>query len=236
MTSIETSPLLNPTFVSQNQNQIIESKPPLPPIHALSISNMPRYIEPLQTEQIDVPGIADKEKYYTSFTWGLSNTSNSVVFSFELTIGNLLPFAPLGTTVQSFVNMKSFQLTIKNTNNFTFQGSLLSYHDPSPASNYFNNIVGQSKYLTHKWQFPDVHLIEPKNRNPLVWNIPINLPFDLFQINHPNVDASSYILTYSFGRIEVCVNDVLTTTSPVTTLNFRVHCKLNEYSTAGNAF
>lgn len=236
MTSIETTPLLNPTFVTVNQNQIIESKPALPPVNALSISSMPRFIEPLETQQIDIPGIADKEKYVDSFNWSLSHTSNTNLYTYELKLENLLRLAPLGTSVQSFVNVDAVEITILNTNQFAYQGSLIVYHDPSPDSTYFPTQIGAAFTLNHKWQFPDLHLIEPKNRNPLVFRIPINIPFDLFQINHPDSANQYYVREYSFGRLKVDVNDALVTKAVTTSLNYRVRARLIKYQTAGSAF
>jgi hypothetical protein len=236
MTSIETTPLLNPTFVTKNQNQIIESKPALPPVYALSISSMPRFIEHLETQQIDIPGIANKEKYIDRFSWRLNDTANSNLYTYELTLENLLRLAPLGTSVQSFVNIDAIELTIINTNQFAYQGSLIVYHDPSPDPAYYPQQIGTTLSLNHKWQFPDLHLIEPKNRNPLVFIIPINIPFDLFQINHPDTANQYYVRSYSFGRLKVDVNDDLVTKTQTTSLNFRVRARLIKYQTAGSAF
>jgi len=239
MSQIETNPLLNPTTAQYKQNQILVSRPPLP-------INMPAFQAPfirneevLRTEQADITSVAAMQKFIDSFDWTLTGTSNTVLYTYDVTLRNLLALAPFGIEKQAFLNLKSLLLTIENTNNAFFQGSLLVYFDPSPKG-YWSNVFGFTPSLSQKFQFPGRFLIEPKTRNASQILIPINIPFNLFQhlMNSENLNQQilDYVLDYSMGTLNVTVNAPLETKSPLTRHTFRVTGLLNDLTTAGNEF
>jgi len=239
MSQIETNPLLNPTTAQYKQNQILVSRPPLPVNMPTFKAPFIRNVEDLRTEQIDITSVAAMQKYIDTFDWTLTHTPDTSIYKYDVTLRNLLTLAPFGVNRQAFLNLKSLLMTIENTNNAFFQGSLLCYFDPAP-NNYWSSVFGFTPSLQQNFQFPGRFLIEPKTRNASQILIPINIPFNLFQHLMNNEDLNQeildYVLDYSMGTFNVVVNVPLATKSTLTRHTFRVTGLINDLTTAGNDF
>lgn len=242
MTSVETTPLLNPTVAKYRQNQVLVEKPELPILTAPSCSPFIRQSTSLATQQMDISAIAKMEKFDSSFMWKLSDQVGQILFSYECSIENLLKLAPLGNAVNVFMNAKSLKLTIHNTNNFSYQGMLLLYFDPSPTSAFYVDSYGFPVNETAVWQFLDRTVMEPNTRDAQSIVANINIPFDLFQYVYTNDLVTSppaiqnYINNYSFGRINLMVVSGLQTTATTTNLEYRVTLEVDGFEYAGNKF
>lgn len=242
MTSVETTPLLNPTVANYRQNQVLIEKPQLPELYAPTCSPLVRTSTSLATQQMDITSIAKVEKFHDSFRWRLTDNVSDVIFDYECTIDNLLKLAPLGSTLNVFMNAKSLRLTIHNTNNMSYQGCLLLYFDPAPTPDYYEKSFGLTVTDLQAWQFLDRTVMQPNTRDSQTIVTNINIPFDLFQYEYQNslVPAPPAIETYiknmSFGRIRVMVVSKLQTTSVTTDLQYRVTLEVDGFEYAGNKF
>uniref|UniRef100_A0AAU8JPY0 Structural protein 1 n=1 Tax=Chipolycivirus sp. TaxID=2809300 RepID=A0AAU8JPY0_9VIRU len=234
MTSIETTPLLNPTTETRLQNQILVSKPSLPDKFPV-FSPLNRYNPPLPTEQFDVPGVAAMRKVLGKFNWSLSNAENAEIFALDLDWNLLVGLAPLGSNKQALFNADYIRIGFENTNNAMYQGALVVYYDPSPKD-YWTDVMKVTLGSKEKMQFLTKALVEPKTRDSQFFDIPINIPFNLFQYYSSNTELQSYIRNYSFGSVRLFVLTQLETKSPTTSLNFRVTGEIGNYQTAGNKF
>lgn len=234
MTSIETTPLLNPTTEVILQNQILVSKPSLPDKVPL-FSPLNRFNPTLPTVQFDVPGVAAMRKYLASFSWSLSQAANAVLYTLDLDWDLLVKLAPLGSNKQALFNADYVRIGFENTNNAMYQGVLVAYYDPSPK-NFWSTVMAVDLSIKEKMQFLTKALIEPKTRDSQYFDIPVNIPFNLFQYYTSDAELQDYIRGYSFGSIRVFVLSQLKTKSPTTSLNFRVTGEIGNYQTAGNKF
>lgn len=239
MSQIETNPLLNPTTATFKQNQILVSRPPLPTILPTFQAPFIRKDEPFRTEQVDPTGVAAMQKFLGTFSWTLAATSGTLLFTYDLTLENLLAMAPFGTNVQAFANLESILFSIENTNNAFFQGSLIAFFDPAPSS-FWATVYGSTIDNNKAFQFPGRFLIEPKTRNASQILIPINIPFNLFQIlsdsSAQGIALRDYVRNYSFGSLIVRVNTQLQTKSLLTSHHFRVTGLLNGLQLTGSNF
>lgn len=235
MSQVESNPLVANTIEIKKQNQQIEITEP---ISMLSITP-DKYIRssmPFDTQQITFPGVASMFKYDENFVWSINDLPNTKIYTLELTLQNLLRFAPLGTGQQVLVNMKSITLMLENTFNPFYQGSLLIYYDPSPSDEYYDIVFDAPETQNMAWQYKQRDLILTKNRDPYMMEVDVNIPFNFFQIANTYPAAQDYIIKYSFGRIRIMVNTRLQTKSLKTTLSMRASVAINDYTTAGNRF
>jgi len=235
MTSIETTPLLNPASETRRQNQIIVSRPQLPDQICNMFSPMIRTPTHLGTSQITIPQAAAMQKFIDKFLWKLSDTVNDQIYAIQLDIGFVKKLAPFGLNYQTFLNLKSVRLSFENTNNALYQGALLVYYDPSPDKNYFRDTIGLKIRAEQATQFLTRTLIEPKNRNGVAFDVDVTIPFELFKYSGAGA-INDYVRDYSFGSIKVMVLSQLETKSPTTSLNFRVVAEAVNFETAGNHF
>lgn len=236
MSQLETNPLINKTTATIRQNQSLQMLSeqkllamPIDPFKRLSLN--------LETDQADIPGVANMDKWIENFAWRTSQTPNTEIFAFELTLDNILDYAPLGTDVQTLINMESVTITIEDTFNPFYQGCLLFFYEPTPVRNY-NFVVQGAAALTNRnyFQLASVKRITPKNRQPNSITVPINIPFNFFQITNPIASTSNWIMNYSFGRVRLVVNVPLSTASPIPDLSLKASITINGYETAGNRF
>lgn len=236
MSSIETTPLINNTIVTPHQNQLLVSRPELTPAMCNSFDTFYREITPFSTEQINLPSLAAMQRYNANFLWKTSDAENDELFDIQLDVNTLRTFAPLGLDQQTYMNAKAVKISFQNTNNAFYQGALLVYYDPSPTSNYINQVYGIKLSLADKFQYKVWKLVEPKNRNGITFSVDMIVPFELLQYNSNQTDIKQYIRNYSYGSIKVVVCTPLETKSPTLSLNFRVTTEIVGYSTAGNNF
>lgn len=236
MSQLETNPLINKTtaIIRQNQSLQMLSEQKL---MAMPVDGFQRLSLNLETNQADIPGVANMDKWIENFSWRVTQTQNTEIFAFELTLNNILTYAPLGLDVQTLVNMESVTITIEDTFNPFYQGCLLFFYEPTPERNY-NFIVHGAGPLTNRnfFQLASLKRITPKNRQPNSITVPINIPFNFFQITNPVASTNDWIMNYSFGRVRIVVNVPLTTAAPIPDLSLKASITINGYETAGNRF
>jgi len=235
MSQLETNPLVNPTTEIDKQNQKLEINQPQVLSPALPDDYIRQSVK-FETQQLSITGAAGMYKLDRNVTWSLGQTPNTVIYSLELTLANLLRFAPLGVPNQTFVNFDSVILEIPNSFNPFYQGSLLAFYDPSPSPGFYALVMGLTLTRQVAWQFKNKDLIMPKNRAPFLMKVPVRLPFNFFQIRNPESTVSDYINNYSFGRIELMVNSKLMTTSTKVSQSLRVNVGFENFTTCGNVF
>lgn len=232
MSQIETNPLVNPTIVQTNPNQLISTLPAVQVSDFSDYNPLSRHVSSFSIPQTNWIAIAETEKYYDNFTWTTTSTGSLKIL--EFTWANLQKLMPIGLDVNSYVNLDTILVTIKKTDNPFYQGSLVIAYDPTPTDNYYETFHNFSLSMNHIWQFQKVFL-SPKTSGDIILKIPLNFPFEF--LKHGSVSAlETYLRNYSFGRIRMYVMDPLATMSPVTSLKFSVRAQLCNASTSGLKF
>jgi len=236
MSTLETTPIINTTSTTVHQNQTIESKQALPIEFASIVDPMLDLKISIPTQMINIPSIANMEKYISSFNWSLAQTSGTEIYSYPVTIQTIMNLSTFGRNRQAFVNMKSLSLFFRNTNNFAYQGSLILSYVPEPIQNFHHRLFNRALGVNETFQLMNRRILEPKNRDPIEINIPIDIPFELFHYLTSVSGVEDYVRLYQIGTVRVIVNVPLETKSPTTSLNFRVSGLINQLQTAGNVF
>lgn len=229
MSQLETNPLVNPTIVNRNPNQIIETLPAVQ-IHDFSLYNpFMRHTSAFGIPQTTWTAIAATEKYYQSFTWKIGDTGK--LFDLEITWGNLKKLMPIGLSFNSYVNFDTIIFNIKKTDNAFYQGNLVIAFDPSPKVDFYKTFYKQELSLAEIWQFQKVFL-NPKTSGDIILSIPINFPFEFFK-NGTSTRLEEYMDDYSFGRLTFYVMEGLETQAPTTQLSYPIRAQLLNASTSG---
>lgn len=229
MSQIETNPLVNPTIVTRNPNQIIETLPAVQ-ISDFSIYNpFNRHVSSFAIPQTNWISIAATEKYYDSLVWNVGSTGS--IKTLELNWTNLKKLMPIGPDFNSFANLDTILFNIKKTDNPFYQGVMVIAFDPSPSPTYYKDFFNTTVILNHIWQLQKVFL-NPKTSGDILLQIPINLPFEFLKIGSVDL-LEGYLADYSFGRLIFYVQDPLNTMSPTTSLSYPIRAQLLNAATSG---
>jgi len=235
MSQVETNPVLNPTTLVTNPNQIMQVKP------AVQITNfsfegspMVRIQRPsFSLDQMSWLTLANKNKYIDTFTWNVSDSGT--IYTLELTPNFINTLIPTGKTQNTFFDYDTVLFSIKSTANAFYQGYALICFDPAPTSNYNSTVFGKTRTQADYWQYQNVKL-SPKTTGEINFTIPLIYLLDKFRNVHAALNQGQledYMTSYSLGRIIVQVYAPLATNSSITNQRYTISGQVMDLATSG---
>lgn len=227
MSQIETNPLVNDTILTRNPNQVVESLPVVQ-VHDFSNYNpLLRHVSPFNIPQTNWIAISATEKYFDDFVWSTAGAGE--IKTLEFSFDAIKKLIPIGLEVNSYANLDTILISIKKTDNAFYQGALVIAFDPAPTKSYYDDFFLTPVALPQIWQFGKV-LLNPKTSGDINLMIPINMPFEMFDLN------SDFLPNYSFGRLRFYVMETLATKSPTQSLSYAIQAQVVNLSTSGLKF
>lgn len=240
MSQLETNPLNTPTQLVVNPNQVMAVNP------TANVTNfqwedqlMIRYNKAQQQiQQLDWVKLANKNKFFDSFTWTIGATGN--IWTKEITPRELLKLIPVGKNNNSFVDFNAVLFSLKNANNPFYAGYAVLYFDPAPTPDYYQNMIqGFTKTLANIWQFQTVPL-SPKTADEVNFTIPLIYPFEKMRTHRfgstEPYPITDYLLDYPLGRLAVDVFSPLASTSPIVDLEYTLSAQILDLEITGSYF
>jgi hypothetical protein len=186
-----------------------------------------RHVSSFNIPQTNWVAISATEKYFDDFVWNTSGSGEikTIEFSFDA----IKKLIPIGLEVNSYANLDTILISIKKTDNAFYQGAVVIAFDPAPVKGYYEQFFGTTIALPHIWQFGKV-MLNPKTSGDINLMIPINMPFEMFNLN------SDFLSSYSFGRLRFYVMETLATKSPTQSLSYAIQAQVINLSTSGLKF
>jgi len=227
MSQVETNPLINDTILTKNPNQVVESLPVVQ-IHDFSDYNpLSRHVTSFNIPQTNWIAVSATEKYFDDFVWNTSSAGE--IKTIEFSFNAIKKLIPVGLEVNSYANLDTILISIKKTDNAFYQGAVVIAFDPAPFKGYYEEFFDTTIALPQIWQFGKV-LLNPKTSGDINLMIPINMPFEMFNLN------SEFLPSYSFGRLRFYVMETLATKSPTQSLSYAIQAQVVNLSTSGLKF